>query len=97
MHAGRLRGCDAVRPRAVGQPDGCGDEYGCSGLGVQRQRRSFRSDDRDAVTTAALILLGVVIVFALLRSRRMSAKAPDLGRISDTWLAEEAATPPRRF
>ena len=48
--------------------------------------------------TAGLILAGLsAVVFVLQLRRRGSAKASDLGAVSETWLAEESAAGPRRY
>jgi len=49
------------------------------------------------ITTAiVLFCLGVVIGLISL-ARRGSNKPADLGTISETWLAEESASGPRRY
>ena len=48
--------------------------------------------------TAALVVFGIVAVVTVLSLRRRgSAKASDLGAVSEAWLAEESATGPRRY
>ena len=48
--------------------------------------------------TAAFVLLGVGVVIAVIWLwRRGSNKPSDLGTISETWLAEESASGPRRY
>lgn len=47
---------------------------------------------------AALVAFGIASVIVVLGLRRRgSAKASDLGAVSETWLAEESATGPRRY
>lgn len=48
--------------------------------------------------TAALILAGIAAVILVLALRRRgSARASDLGAVSESWLAEESAAGPRRY
>ncbi len=48
--------------------------------------------------TAALVVVAIVVVIAVLRLRsRGSAKASDLGAISEAWLAEEKTSGGRRY
>jgi len=47
---------------------------------------------------AGLILVGIAAVLLVLGLRRRgSAKASDLGAVSESWLAEESAAGPRRY
>lgn len=65
---------------------------------MQRQRRAFHGEYREAMMTAGLILFGVttaIVVFGL--RRRSHAKPSDLGAVSEAWLAEESAAGPRRY
>ena len=48
--------------------------------------------------TTALVVLGTVAFFAVVRLRRRgSAKASDLGAVSEAWLAEESSAGTRRY
>ena len=48
--------------------------------------------------TAAVIVLGIAVTSVVLRLRsRGSAKASDLGAVSEAWLAEESTSGPRRY
>ena len=50
------------------------------------------------MTTAALILAGIgAIALVVGLRRRGSARASDLGTVSESWLAEESAAGPRRY
>ena len=48
--------------------------------------------------TAAVVVFGIAaFLVGLGLRRRGSAKASDLGAVSEAWLAEESATGPRRY
>ena len=48
--------------------------------------------------TAALVILGLgAVLLALALRRRGSARASDLGTVSESWLAGESAAGPRRY
>jgi len=98
VHPAGMHGRHAVRTPALRERRRRARHRGRSRVGVQRQHRSFHANHPQAMMTAGFVVFGValVIMVGVLR-RRGSAKASDLGVVSEAWLAEESAAGPRRY
>ena len=57
----------------------------------------FHADDRPMITAALPVGSPVVVIAVLRLRRRGSAKASDLGAVSEAWLAEEKTSGGRRL